>query len=259
MNIHIKEEFNKLLDDATIFKCEIGSPMYDLCNEKSDTDFLKIYVNNTNSYLWMHHQFQFKDNNVDYNYTTIQSFIRNLLTGDATINFEVLWSHEIVNSKIKFLIPLREKLISYNVIKSYLGLAKRDFSQAKRGKKLSHAVRGIMSAEYLLNGEFSLTGKDKWSKANWSDKDNNILLKQIKNDELTNDELKEIKINFIELMSELRDKLNERLRTGTIHRMSDVETLKEIDANVMKISSENFNYGFNYDVLYDVLENGVKY
>ena len=260
MNIHIDKSLNESLKRGTILTCEIGSPMYDLSTKDSDKDLLSIYIHNTGSFLWEHHQFQYKEDDVDYNYSTLQGFIRNLLTGDATINFEVLYSKEIENSPLSFLAKNKEKFITYNVIKSYLGLAKRDFKKANSGKKLSHAIRGVMMAEDLLKGEFSLTGKNRWSKANWFETDNHELLKEIKDETINKNKLFMVKDEFIVLMDELRFKLNERLRLGTIDRVGDPEFLMNLDIQIMTIN-ENYE---STDLVatkksYEVLEYGVSY
>lgn len=98
MNIHFTNKvLKKELDKSTIFEIEIGSGMYNLKTSESDTDILKIYLEcslNMTSVIKNHHQFQYKDeqNNIDYIYTSLQQFIANILSGDSTVNYEVLYS-----------------------------------------------------------------------------------------------------------------------------------------------------------------------
>lgn len=166
MNIHFTDEklFNDLMQ-SSIFQIEIGSGMYNLKTETSDTDILVIYLDgvvNSNSIIRTHHQLQFiKDNldgtSTDYIFTSLTQFLNNILSGDSTINYEVLKSDEFKNhsKEFKFLSEL-EVFNNVNVIKSYLGMAKRDLKALKGNfstKKLYHLSRGILFAEAMLNSK----------------------------------------------------------------------------------------------------------
>lgn len=164
MNIHFTDEklFNDLIQ-SSIFQIEIGSGMYNLKTETSDTDILVIYLDgiiNTNSIIRTHHQLQYiKDNtdgtNTDYIFTSLTQFLNNILSGDSTINYEVLKSEEFKNHSKEFLMLSELKVFdNINVIKSYLGMAKRDLKVIKGEfgtKKLYHISRGILFAEAVLN------------------------------------------------------------------------------------------------------------
>lgn len=166
MNIHFKDKdiFNKLVS-STIVKIEVGSGMYNLKTEDSDTDYLMIYANAkdaTHSFYFEHHQFQYKDNGTDYVFTTLQQYIRNILTGDSTINYEALFSEEM-KTDLEWLHSERLKFRNYNILKSYLGLANRDIKAARNmlkgniktlSKKLSHIYRGLYSVDLIMNGNY---------------------------------------------------------------------------------------------------------
>lgn len=150
MNIHFKNEelFNELLKNK-IFEIEVGSKMYNLKNENSDTDILIIYIEpiGNRGTLNSHHQLQYNDenNNINYIFTSLEQFCLNITTGDSTINYEVLQSNEF---KKKF--PNLRDALNYNntkIVKSYLGMAKRDLKTIRKQyntKTASHFVRGLM-------------------------------------------------------------------------------------------------------------------
>jgi predicted nucleotidyltransferase len=159
MNIHFTDKYlKKQLDLSTIFKIEVGSGMYKLKTPESDTDILCIYLEgslNLTSITQNHHQFQYKDteNNIDYIYTSLGQFIKNIISGDSTINYEVLQSSEF-NNKFHNIWLFVNKLDKINIIKSYLGMAKRDVKMLKKElshKKAYHIKRGILFAESILN------------------------------------------------------------------------------------------------------------
>jgi len=277
MNIHFenKELLNELKNN-TIFKTKIGSHMYGLNNTNSDIDYLSIYLEHTDnreSFMWEHHQLQYKDNNVDRNFTTIQGFIRNALTGDSTVNFEVLHSNSLKNSSLSWLWECRNYFINYNIIKSYLGLAKRDLKYWRKdtnngklhtletNKKLSHFVRGVIYASKLLDNEFSL---DLTKSTTFGEVYNDHeLLYSIKSG-LSTIIFEKIVIYFESMMDILRKKLNEKLNNRTIVSYMTVENLQYIDHTLTRFiidySEKHFIFYINYDdVLYNALENGITY
>ena len=159
MNIHFtNKNLKEQLDLSTIFKIEVGSGMYKLKTPESDTDILCIYLEgslNLTSITQNHHQFQYKDteNNIDYIYTSLGQFIKNIISGDSTINYEVL-RHKEFRKQFKDLYFFVNELDKINTIKSYLGMAKRDIKSFKKepsNKKAYHIQRGILFAESILN------------------------------------------------------------------------------------------------------------
>lgn len=240
MNIHFTEEhnLNNSLDELTVFRTEVGSTMYGLETEDSDIDYLSIYIEptfNRNTILWEHHQLQYKCNNIDFNYTTLQTFIRNILTGDSTINFEVLWSDDLKNSSLSFLYDFRYDFINYNIIRSYLGLAIRDLNNWKKltrggntkesNKMLSHFVRGVLFAQQLLKNEFNLT------------KDSKLLL-DIKLGNGSDSVINGLSVYFDILMNHSRQKLNDKLKKGEIDKIINLETLRLINGMIQEYCNE---------------------
>jgi predicted nucleotidyltransferase len=174
MNLHInKKEFDFLIGLEGNCKFTVGSKLYGLNDEESDTDFLVItppFVNKIYSPFNNHHQFQYKDleNNIDYNFIDIVTFLHNLVNGDSTINFELLYSEEFEASKLGWLTYHRESFHTYNVIKSYLGLVDRDIRHfhkrtgRDRASGYLHIMRGSIFADLLIRKDydFSLNRKE---------------------------------------------------------------------------------------------------
>ncbi|RLC45136.1 MAG: hypothetical protein DRH57_08595, partial [Candidatus Cloacimonadota bacterium] len=81
MNIHFTD--NKLYTDLcsqSVAAIKVGSHMYGLNNINSDVDWLTIYIQpaaNRSSFMWEHHQLQYKKEKVDYNFSDLQTFVRN--------------------------------------------------------------------------------------------------------------------------------------------------------------------------------------
>jgi len=150
MNIHINKSQHEYLQKLVEKSYRIGSHLYGTSNENSDVDVLCVYdpdefISLTITEFNCTHQFQYKDveNNIDYIYTTSPQFRLNQMSGESTINSDVLLF--IGNPKL-------EACFTYKVIKGYLGMAKRDLKQYKEGRhKLIHAKRGLYCAEMLMN------------------------------------------------------------------------------------------------------------
>jgi len=283
MNIHFKDKKIKdKLDNKSIFTTKVGSHMYGLDTNKSDTDYLSIYIKSNyenDSFLWEHHQLQYKDNDIDYNYTDLQTFIRNILSGDATINFEVLYSDELEKSELSWLSKYKKEFVNYNIIKSYLGMAKRDLkiwkSTTKNGqfyndesnKKLSHFFRGVISAGMLLNNNFSLDFKGSRT---FNDSDNDFDILYTSKAGAMGD-VSGMVMRYENYMIELREELNEKLNDRTINKYASVNVLKELDKDLRRFTKQIRDRNFleltveensSIDLgnaLYEALENGVSY
>jgi len=165
-----KELFDNLMK-ATFVKAEVGSRMYGLEHENSDTDLLCIYNTSKrelNMFDRSHHQIQFKADGVDYLFINIHSFLSNAISGDSTINFEVINSKKLLGTELDFLYKYRKYFYNYKIIRSYLGLARRDLKRIDidgktefgKNKKIAHAYRGMNSAQNIINILFSDTHKD---------------------------------------------------------------------------------------------------
>lgn len=150
MNIILTEEEHLFLQTQIIQTIIFGSRLYGTHNERSDTDKLCIYKTSDielHSGLPNIHQFQFKDKdkNIDYIYCSELQFWKNLLSGDSTINADIVLFTDLYPRKL-------EICRTYKTIKAYLGFAKRDL-QKKEFKKLLHAARSLYCAEKLINHE----------------------------------------------------------------------------------------------------------
>ena len=161
MNIKITKKQAEYFKQGGLFPCKyiIGSYLYKTNRENSDTDYL-IYYNSfhkkSDLFYPNYHRFQYDDveNNAQYIFTSHESFWKNLFSGDSTINADVvLFHHDLANE---------EKLNmcrTYNIIKSFIGFAKRDIKnyKADKGKnKLFHIERGLYCAEKLMNNELPI-------------------------------------------------------------------------------------------------------
>lgn len=265
MNIHFnnRDLFNSLKSSA-LETVSFGSKLYNLETDSSDSDVLYIHAeasNLKNSFIWEHHQLQFKDQNIDHIFTSLQLFLRNLMTGDSTINFEVLHSEEFKNGDFKFLYDFRHEFYNYNIIKSYLGLAKRDLKQVQSNsfinyKKLSHAYRGIVSAEAILNKNYdNLLSQYQ---------DDYKVIKSLKVTQSCGDV--QSLINSLELrMNNLRDELNIKLNQRTITRVLSVNSMGKLDSWLDSFAgSENYlnkqaKLTIDKNLYYEVLEEGLRY
>lgn len=199
---------------------------------------------------------QYKGDNTDYNFVELRNFVRNILTGDSTINLEVLFSNQIDKyPKLNFLNDFKYDFINYNIIRSYLGQAKRDlktFKSKRNFKKLAHAFRGFIFA-YQLFYEKDLDIKMETRIFDITISDREYYLDILDGKKISKNELKV-------LISDLRDEVNKAFEKRKLHKMMSVEKLKELDKYVKEIyNRSNFktiNYG---NILYDVLENGIVY
>lgn len=157
MNIIINKEEHLFLQSQLIQAIKVGSHLYGTNNESSDTDYLCIYKTSEveiQSGLPNFHQFQYKDieNNTDWNYCSELQFWKNLQSGDATINADIVLFSNLYANQL-------EICRTYRILKAYLGFAKRDLRDVKKNlrKKLIHAARGLYCAETLLNNELPNT------------------------------------------------------------------------------------------------------
>lgn len=153
MNIKItKEEYDYLMNNLNIIdKYVMGSRLYGTNSEKSDTDILVLYENyfESDNYYPNYHQLQFDDidNNIQYIFSSISQFYKNLFSGDSTINADIVMFSMNIDDKLNI-------LRTFNIIKSYIGFAKRDIKMIGKAKnKKFHAERSLYSAEELLNNK----------------------------------------------------------------------------------------------------------
>lgn len=223
MNIHFtdKELFEKL-KNATLAKVVVGSHMYGTNNENSDIDYLHIYAtsnNELNTVFNTHHQLQYKEDGIDYNFVSLHTFIKNILNGDSTINFEVVQSDELIGTDLEWLRMFKDDFITYTMIKSYNGFCKRDlkhFHKAKteeRSKRFGHIIRGFLYSRDMLYSQ-------------WDFKAANEELKEILKDLVIDNTL--IK-TYTNLTNNIRTELNKRLENKTLGYAQHFD----VDAGIM--------------------------
>lgn len=159
MNIKItKPEFERLYS-WRITQFTVGSKLYETHNNDSDTDILVIvkFPNEwAYNYFPSNHQFHYDDleNNIQYIFSSERQFWQNQMSGDSTINSDVILFHDgftFNNNK-----EAEDYKISlcrtYKVIKAYLGFAKRDISMIGKKNKEFHIWRSLYTAEMIITG-----------------------------------------------------------------------------------------------------------
>lgn len=266
MNIHFTDQkVFELLKQASIFSIEIGSKMYGTFDEESDTDILYIYlpcIEELTSFVSTHHQFQYKENGIDHLFINIFQFFRNALNGDSTINFEVIHHPSLENSALDWIYRNRNIFINYRIVKSYLGLARRDLKQvAKEGtlrdknKRIAHILRGYHFCQSLLINDFTpiITGK-LLNEIN--------AIKQITDARMRH----EIGKQLGEQISELRKFVNEQLDSQQLqfpfYMTSHNQNLLDMFIQELikqKGVQSNAYYALLKPKIYDVNEHGLEY
>lgn len=261
MNIHITDNnlFNTLKKNSLI-SMEVGSAMYGISDILSDKDFLSVYLTSKSelySVSFSHHQIQYKDsiNNIDFNFVSIHSFIRNLLSGDSTINFEMINTQSLLNNDFRFLYDNRLKFFTYNVIRSYCGLARRDVNEISslsnerdKNKKLLHSYRGYEFAKSILDKSFSI---DTIS--------NELREKLIEIKSFNENDRINLSIELKSKIEELRRDINTKLDKKEIIRYIDSKFQRELDEWVISLFKEQELIEFDLDLFYNVNEKGIIY
>lgn len=165
MNIHFEDkDIYNALNNMRIVSKEIGSSLYGLSDSFSDVDILTIHVptiyEKTN-FFFIHHQLQYKENNIDNIFTSLPSFIHNMINGDSTINFELIHSGHLEGTHLEFLYDNRNEFNNFSICRSFLGMARRDIDRFNkridnrdRIKGILHIHRGLISAEMIQSGTY---------------------------------------------------------------------------------------------------------
>jgi hypothetical protein len=140
MNIKItEEEFGWLKDkiDNTAKIYHIGSRLYETNRDDSDHDILVVYKSlfPSDKIYKNYHQLQYDDieNNAQWILTTEESFWGNLLSGDSSINADVVMFYGDYDYHSKLNICRTS-----NIIKSFIGFAKRDIKYANKEQEISY-------------------------------------------------------------------------------------------------------------------------
>lgn len=155
MNIKINDNELELVSIYIQNSYIIGSRLYNTHTDESDYDILYIIKPfiKSDAYYPNNHQLQYdsSDGRKQYMFTTKERFYRNLFSGESTINADVIMFTDFDDLSVS------ERLNycrTYNVIKAFLGFAKRDLKHYHNGKnKKFHVVRGLYCAEKLMNNE----------------------------------------------------------------------------------------------------------
>ena len=267
MNIHFTDK--KIFEDlksSSLINIDIGSSMYGTTDNSSDVDRLYIYIPSTEddlSFTSTHHQFQYKEDGIDHLFINIHDFIRNSLNGDSTINFEVINTEALKDSDLSFIYDMRFSFHNYKIIRSYLGLCRRDIkflnkggtSERDKNKKLGHVLRGYKFAKHILDGEFSPTI------------DGYLLEKIIAIKSFDYEQRFNLTSVLTEKISVFRDKLNRILddKSGDLSFYMDIKDQAKLDTHLKELAETNIWKEKKKDslgllnLIYDVNENDIKY
>lgn len=258
-NVLLLEKFKS----KSLVSVEFGSNLYGIKNNQSDSDIMLVYLDSDfelKSCFGNHHQFQYKDveNNTDYIITSLSNFIRNLFSGDSTINFEIVQSGSLLGSKLEFLDSMKNDLFTYRIIRSYVGLARRDLtdywkqnSDRDKNKAIFHGIRGYNYAKSIFtNKEIKLGVTDEI--------DYNYIMS------IDNVERKQLSIKYQNLVKDLRDYVNNAYDNGRLglYNYVNPNIQSKIDIEINKLYNECNRIEFPdefKELIYNVNEYGIKY
>lgn len=259
MNIHVTDDHLKNeLFNSELIRIPFGSHVYGLNNQHSDEDYICIYAESDierDSFLWEHHNYQIKENDTDYIFTTLNNFIRNLINGDMPGNLESIYDVSLTESPLAFLYDNRESFLSYSNIRSFLGYAKRDLKHSLRDdSRLCHAYRSVLSARKILDKSY-----DPYCK-NWNEYD---ILKNMKEGNLSLEE----KRHYCNMMNvdidNMRSLINTMLENNQIIRFMKVEEMRKMDDWLLTVKGLSWYTDkamvTNNHHKYQALELGIKY
>lgn len=265
MNIHLDKDVDieliGRLHKSTIYSCVIGSGMYGISDERSDVDILHIYKTSDlelNSVLKSHHQLQYKKGGVDYIFVNIHAFIRNCLSGDSTINFEVINSEDILASELAFLYEMRKDFFNYKIMRSYLGFGRRDLKQINlandergKNKKIFHAYRCYKSCLDIYGGDFKSVMDSVESYEMWGEV---MKLNNYK-------EREEYKILIGKKIDDLRKEINIEYDKGNITSYMEPSSLLILDYKISEVMNGSLDkmYFDNLLLFYKAEESGIEY
>lgn len=242
MNIHFKDkELLLKLEQATLFKGIIGSHLYGTNYPDSDFDYLNIYIpsiNEENTFKQSHHQLQYKGINEDLNFCSLDVFLTNLLNGDSVVNFEIVNSVQLLNTPLEYLYVNRYDFYNYKVLRSYLGIARRDLKEIGKqntlkykASKLAHAYRGYSFARKVMGKEeiFPIDALEKFFI---------MFYKEIEDEKIISD----FRSSLDEKISNLRRIINEKLDEKTLFlpNFMELEKQLELDKWLLKLKQSDF-------------------
>lgn len=256
MNIHsTNPNLFKMLHESTIVTKQFGSVLYGLNNKDSDVDLFHIYVRTdsmNNSVVPHFNNIQFKIDNIDHIFCSLDDFIHELIHGGSTVSFEVL--HLLENTKLHWLYELRTIFYNYENVRSYLGVAKRDCKYHKMSlKKLAHAYRSYLYARKIMAGGFSFG----------VNAEQQTFIGELRNDLIENRD--NARIDITEAIKNTRTELNDRSEASMITRTLTIEDYAKLDSactafkNTDEYKSLIGYSSFDMSIFYDAIVNGVHY
>lgn len=152
MNIKITKEEHERLCKVPYEEYLFGSRLFGTATENSDYDYIRVY-----SYedvfpirsltLPNIHSFQVDLEGVQYIWMTEEQFWGGLGSGDGTMQSDIIMFGDSFEEDFAL-----DICRTYNVIKAYLGVAKRDLKLHRDDKKRFHAHRSIYIAQELKKG-----------------------------------------------------------------------------------------------------------
>lgn len=267
MNIHFTDKkIFKDLKSSSLVNIDIGSSMYGTTDNSSDVDRLYIYIPSKEddlSFTSTHHQFQYKEDGVDHLFINIHDFISNALNGDSTINFESINYEALKDSEVSFLYDMRFSFHNYKIVRSYLGLCRRDIKYLNKGgtserdknKKLGHILRGYKFAKAIIDGDFSPTIDgyllEKITKIKSFNYEQRFRLTGVLQEKISifRDRLNAmLDDNTLGLPSYMKEEDQDKLDTY-LHELSKTDSWKEKKKDSLGLLS----------LIYDVNENDIQY
>lgn len=272
MYVQIDKDVSSQLEKFTIATMFMGSHAHGTNTEDSDQDIIKIFTESNDECFNQDNGWQYKEENIDTNYQSLRTFIRNVVTGESPADFEALFGGWNLTSKqpnqLNEIFELLKQNRSYALIKSYIGYAKKDanfiiktlstnqsdevweFKEIKN--KTSHLFRGVETAKILMNDEkYIFCPQYQFDPRH----------KEAKN---LKENLKFSRIGLIEFAKsqldsaeEIRKKINSMLDNRKIHRRFDLNKLKRIDDLFKQIKQNNIiDYG---NLRYQIMEKGITF
>lgn len=172
MNIKITKEDHERLCNVHFAEHLFGSRLFGTNTEESDYDYIRVYSYSDvfdKDYMWLPniHSFQFDDDGVQYIWMTQEQFWLGLSNGDGTMQADILLFGNVFDKDFAL-----NMCSTYNVVKAYLGVARRDLKlHPKSDKKRFHAHRSIYMAQELLKGRLPNIEVIKELPDNLSDKE----------------------------------------------------------------------------------------
>jgi predicted nucleotidyltransferase len=270
--VQIGKDVSSQLEKFTIATMFMGSHAHGTNTEDSDQDIIKIFTESNDECFNQDNGWQYKHENVDFNYQSLRTFIRNVVTGESPADFEALFGGWKLSSRqpnqINEIFELLKQNRSYALIKSYIGYAKKDanfiiktlstnqsdkvldFKEIKN--KTSHLYRGVETAKILMNDE-----KYIFCPGFEHEERHKYVRRLKKNVHSSRIELIDFVSQQLNSAEEIRVKINLMLDNKQIQRRFDLDKLKQIDMLFKQFKQNNeIDYG---NSRYQIMEKGLTF